>query len=116
MIAKTIEIRDVATFIPALAVQLTPACEADRYLLARAGYGTTPEQQGSYVLLLMINGGQGQVTCDPYDWHSETMTVAHEHLIQYFDSLASGAVIDVEYLTGRRNTPKISEQLENDAR
>ena len=32
MIAKTIEIRDRATFVPALAIRLEPSNEADRFL------------------------------------------------------------------------------------
>ncbi len=52
MIAKTVEIRDRATFIPALAIKLVPVTDQDRYLLGRAGYGTTPASQAEYVLLL----------------------------------------------------------------
>ena len=109
MIAKTVEIRDRATFIPALAVKLTPRTEQDRYLLNRAGYGTTPERQAEYVMLVRISGGAGQATSDPYDWHSSTMQQAHAWLVDHFDELESGAVVDVEYITGLTPEPKRSE-------
>jgi hypothetical protein len=81
MIAKTVEIRDRATFIPALAIRLDPVTEQDRYLLGRAGYGITREKQGEYIVLLRLAGGTGQATCDPYDWDTRTMLGAHRWLL-----------------------------------
>jgi len=112
MTCKTIEIRDAATFVPALAVRLAPESEADRYLFARAGYGTTPAAQGEYVVLVLINGGQGRATCDPYDWSNRTYQVAHMWLIEHFDEIESGAVVDVEFILGARAEPKVSERSE----
>lgn len=110
MIAKTFEIRDRGTFIPVLAVKLDPGCEADRYLLGRAGY-QTPSQ---YVVLMNINGGNGKATSDPYEWGqgSRTMIVAHDYIIKNFTWLNSGDVVCVEHILGERKTPKISERLE----
>jgi len=115
MIAKTFEIRDAATFIPALAVKLEPTNEADRYLLARAGYGRTREDQSEYVQLIRINGGSGKSACDPYDWGTvpRTFFVAHKYIIEHFDYLESGAVICVETILGERTTPKTSERFES---
>jgi len=118
MIAKLVEIRDSGTFIPALAVRLAPADEAERYLLARAGYGTEPETQGSYVLLIRLADG-------PYNPRghglARTMMVAHERLLDLagnlddspaaFDRLESGAVVDVEFILGVAAGPKRSERL-----
>lgn len=109
MICKTVEIRDVATFIPAMAIRLTPVNEQDRYLFARAGYGRAPEQQSEYVILARIAGGNGQATCDPYDWDTSTMQRAHAWLIEHFDEIESGAVVDVEYVSGKATAPKRSE-------
>jgi hypothetical protein len=109
MICKTIEIRDRGTFIPALAVRLIPTTEQDRYLLGRAGYGTDPVQQGGYVILVRIAGGNGQATSDPYDWDTRTMQAAHLWLIEHFDAIESGGVVDVEYLAGETAAPKRSE-------
>lgn len=114
MIAKTFEVRDVGTFIPVLAVKLCPANESDRYLLARAGYGTTPEMQSEYIQLLRFNGGSGNASCDPFHWGegSRTMFIAHRFIISNFDTLVSGEVIDVEYILGDKLTKKRSEQYE----
>lgn len=109
MEAKTFEIRDRATFIPILAVRLTPVTEQDRYLLARAGYGRTPEQQGMYIQLIRINGGEGKSDCDPHGWGNRTLTNAHQFIIDKWNCLESGAVIDVEFILGESKTAKGSE-------
>lgn len=111
MDVKTIEIRDRGTFIPALAVRLGPRDERDRWLCARAGYGRTEGEQSSYVLLILLT--DMRASCDPYEWGgARTMPVAHKHLVEHWDSVANGDVVCVEYLTGERETPKVSEQLE----
>lgn len=114
MIAKTFEIRDAGTFIPMLAVKLNPGCEADRYLLARAGYGRSPDDQATYVLLCQINGGGGKCYSDIYDWGGPATTypVAHDYIIKNFDILESGSVICTETIRGLRSTPKTSERFE----
>lgn len=107
MTCKTIEIRDRGTFIPALAVRLDPACERDRWLMARAGFGREPESQGSYVLLFRLEDAPH----DPFKHGpARTLRVAHHHVVENFDAIESGVVIDVEYLLGERLTPKESEQ------
>lgn len=111
MIAKTFEIRDKGTFIPVMAVKLKPDCEQDRYLLARAGYGRSAEQQAEYVTLWRIDGGLGKCTSDHYEWGGDTRTMptAHEYIINNFDTLQSGEVIDVEFILGETHNKKISE-------
>lgn len=112
MQAKLFEIRDRATFIPILAVHLEPELEADRFLLAHAGYGTTPQAQAKYIYLIQITGGNGQATCDPYDWaHRRTYIQAHQHIIKNWNSLNSGDVIDIEFTLGETKEPKKSEAL-----
>jgi hypothetical protein len=108
-------VRDRDTFIPVLAVQLNPSCEADRYLLARAGFGRSSFEQAAYVLLARIAGGEGKATCDPYDWGgSRTLQVAHDFIIKNFAGMAPGEVVDVEYILGEKPVPKISEQHTED--
>lgn len=109
MIAKTFEVRDVATFIPVLAVKLSPVTEPDRYLLARSGFGTKPEDQGKYIFVAKLEGGLTQATSQPYEQVSNTMRHAHGYIEREFDNLESGAVIDVEFILGRREAPKVSE-------
>lgn len=115
MITKTFEIRDIATFIPVLAVKLDPGCEPDRYLFGRAGFGITPERQSEYVIVLKIDGGEGRSTSDPACWPggARTMPVAHDYIIKNFDTLNSGDVICVETILGERTKPKRSERFED---
>lgn len=107
MKCKTVEIRDKMTFIPALAVRLDPGCPKDAYLIARAGFGSTPTQQGACVLLLRLSD---PANYDPFaHGPGRTMCVAHEYLIEHFDEIESGAVVDVEFLRGETPEPKASE-------
>jgi hypothetical protein len=109
MIAKTFEIRDRMTFIPALAVKIPPGCEADHYLLARAGFGEY-DRGVRVVLLKLVRNGSGCATSDPYSWPDHrTMACAHDYITEEFDALESGTVIDVEYILGETSEPKRSE-------
>ena len=112
MIAKTFEIRDKATFIPVLAVRLDPDCEADRYWLARAGYGLVRGEQAGFIMLSGLAGGSGAATSDPYDWGDRTRQTAHKYIIEHFDELPSCSVVDVEYVLGETQEPKKSESEE----
>lgn len=107
MISRTFEIRDASTFIPVLAVKLDPGCEADRYLLSRAGYQSPSE----YVWLAKLDGGEWRSTSDPYEWPggARTMKVAHAYIIQEWNNLKSGDVIDVEWILGESAIIKASE-------
>jgi len=110
MEVKVFEVRDRAIFIPALAVRLTPKSEAERYLIARAGYGDRPDEQGRYVLVAKLHEGTTKITYDPFDWNNPyTMPNAHRYIIEHFDELESGEVVDVEYILGESDKPKISE-------
>lgn len=113
MKAKTFEIRDSNTFIPMLAVQLSTLCEPDRYLIARAGFGSNPEQQKEYVLLCQLTGGGGNCFTDLYDWPGigRTYKVAHDYIEKNFEVLQTGAVIDVEFILGETKIQKTSERL-----
>lgn len=115
MVTKTFEVRDRGTFIPVIAVKLRPACEGDRYLLARSGYGVSPDDQAEYVLLSRLAGGDGlKAETDPHSWYGgapvRTMLVAHQYIIDNFDKLESGQVVCVEHLVGERPEPKRSER------
>lgn len=115
MEAKTFEIRDRMTFIPMLAVRLYPYNEADRYLLERAGFGQTYDEQASYVVLVEVNGGPGRAAVVPWDWGywDRTHQVAHGYIVKNWESLHSGDVVDVEFILGETAAPKRSERLEH---
>lgn len=113
MKAKIFEIRDKGTFIPMLAVQLDPSGEDERYLLSRAGYGRSRMEQKEYIQLIRINGGSGMGHCDYYEWGNRTMANAHKHIIEHWDILETGAVIDVEFILGETSKSKVSEKHQN---
>lgn len=107
MICKTFEIRDSMTFIPAMGIQLLPACMGDRALIARAGYGVSPSEQGEHIVLVRLS--DCKAANDPYDWSDRTMKAAHNHIINNWDSLSSGDLIDVEFILGEKPEPCQSE-------
>ena len=114
MEAKLFEIRDSATFIPILAVRLTPAGEQEAYLLARSGYGFDPSYKGAHVILCRIVGGELDARGTPDHWGASTRTLstAHHYIINNWDDLASGDVVDVEFIKGETSAPKVSERLD----
>jgi len=101
------EIRDRATFMPVLAIKLNPANEKDRYLLGCAGFRSNPND---YVILVRLDYMGAQY--DPYSWNlrERTLPRAHQYIIDTFDLLESGAVVDVEFLLGETKEPKKSQQ------
>jgi len=109
MITKTFEVRDKGTFIPVLAVSMETDNETDRFIIGRGGFGKSVQEQAKYVIL--INLVNFISTYDHYNWNSETLTVAHAHIIQHFHDMNTGDVIDVEYIMGLSETQKISERI-----
>jgi hypothetical protein len=124
MEVKLFELRDAGTFIPMIAIKLQhgsyermPFLESERFLLRRAGYSAqqidpvTNKSLQPYVLFGRLDGG-GKLHYDPFAWDNRrTFGTAHMHLIEHWDELPSGAVIDVEFIAGHTAAPKISERL-----
>lgn len=113
MEVKLFEIRDSMTFMPMLAIKFETRNEAERFLLARAGYGRDKFDQAQYVLLLELAGGDGRYNCDPYGWQggARTLKTAHNYIIERWNDLASGDVVCVEHILGERPEPKVSERI-----
>jgi len=117
METKLFEVRDSGTLMPVLAVKLDSADLVERWLLERAGYAFEHAALGNppYILFAPIEpggGSYGHFECDPYEWvRSRTLSNAHKHAVDHWDELATGAVIDVEFLLGKRSSPKASERL-----
>jgi hypothetical protein len=117
MKSKALEIRDKGTFIPALAVDMNPvsvdsygsanASDAQRYLLRRCGY---PCDGRPNVVLTRLDGN-GQATNDPYAWGGRTWPNAHNWIIDHWENLNDGDVVDVEFILGETQTPKQSERF-----
>lgn len=100
MITKLIELRDSATFIPCLAIRVSGE---DGYLARRAGYGEP------CVLFGRLQGGR--FAYDPYEWKDRTFKTAHNYIIEHFDDLKDGQVVDVEHILGETKSPKRSEEF-----
>lgn len=111
MTTKTFEIRDSATFIPALAIRLDPSCEEDRYLLARAGFGRDCRAQRQYIVLFHLVNDIGHWDYLQWEGGTRTMPRAHRYIMDHFDELQSGQVIDVQVILGETKEPKKSERV-----
>lgn len=110
MRTKLFEVRDSMTFIPVAAIHLLPAGDAERYLLSRAGFGQTIDEQDQYILVVWL--AENRVEADPAAWGSRTLGIAHRHILDNWADLQTGDVIDVEFIVGERPRPKRSEREE----
>ena len=107
MKTKLFEVRDEGTFLPVVAIQCEPANERETYLLARCGYGRQPSE---FVLLARLNADT-ELRYDPERWGGRTMPAAHQYILDHWDELQTGDVVDVQYILGEAKTPKKSAQL-----
>lgn len=101
MTTKLFEIRDAATFIPALAILVS---REDGYLMRRAGFGDP--------CIYLIKLATEQCAYDPYTWDNRTMAVAHDYIEKHWDELRDGQVIDVQFILGETMVSKESEERE----
>ena len=121
MKAKALELRDEGTFIALLAVDMNPArppgtllSEAhdheirQRYLLRRVGYPCDGEPN---ILITKLAGDGSKASNDPYYWGDRTFAVAHAYIIEHWEKLRDGDVVDVQFIMGETTTPKTSERL-----
>lgn len=103
MKVKILEIRDRMTFIPAMATLVEPENEDQRSLLSAAGF-SIDENQSNYVILTSLEKIHSEYS--PYAWGGRTMPNAHQFIINKFDTLKDGDVIDVEFILGETTTKK----------
>jgi hypothetical protein len=118
MITKAFEIRDRGTFIPVIATKMVPTegddknesqHEKERYLLSRSGYGF--DDPCVMLVRMDANGVARCASYDPFSWGDRTFCVSHQYLIDHFDELESGAVVDVEFILSITKEPKHSERV-----
>jgi hypothetical protein len=107
MRAKVLEIRDEATFIPCLAVNINPDNESQRYLMRRCGY---PCDGTPNIVITRLMADSSPASNDPYSWGGRTFPVAHNYIIEHWGELEDGAVVDVSFILGERNEPRKSER------
>ena len=103
---KVFEIRDRATYIPVIAIKMQGSTAKEHYHLRRSGFSN----KNPLITILRLNDMTANY--DYYQWESymaRTMGKAHKHIEKNFDNLDSGAVVDVEFISGETSKPKISE-------
>ena len=110
---KLFEVRDRGTCIPVCALRWAGQTESERWLLDHAGYGRDEKTQADYILVAPLVGQEkGQITYDAFHWSvGRTLHEAHLYLMDHFDEMQSGDVVDVEFILSETTTPKISERL-----
>lgn len=104
---KILEIRDSATFIPVLCVNINPHNGVQRYYMRRLGY---PCDGVPNVIVTRLQG-EGEATNDPYAWGGRTFPIAHHYILDHWNELNDGDVVDVEFILGEKPTVKVSERL-----
>lgn len=111
MTAKLFEVMDRHTCIGVLAVQAISDQVAERFLLHRTGYA---DFEPMVILVrLELRGKAVQADYDPFAWSDSGRTLyhAHNYIASNWDKLDSGTVIDVEFILGEKDAPKMSERL-----
>lgn len=120
MEVKILEIRDRATMIAALCVDMNPGNNlpgtetpegiflTELWYLRKYGYAGDGRPNIG-ITHLAANGTK--FTNDPYEWGGRTWPVAHNYIIEHWDELQTGDVIDVEFILGETDKPKVSERF-----
>lgn len=107
METKILEVRDAATFIPVLATAMKSDNPIENWYLKRTGY---PENH-PLIMIAPMYGGKAEY--GPYKWGESprTLFIAHKYIEENWNSLKTGDVVDVEWILGERDTPKVSERF-----
>lgn len=103
---KVFEIRDRMTCVPILAIAITADHSDQGRLCHRAGFGP----HNRYILYAPLDGGRfTEITYDPFHWSDRTHTAAHQFIIDQWDTLTPGQVVDVQFILGETTAPKPRE-------
>jgi len=104
---KTFEVRDEGTHIPVMCIRGRVCDEPSevQYNLMRGGWGK--DSTFLYFIGLADCGCQH----DAFQQGNRTRHTAHLYVQEHWDELKSGDVIDVEFILGITDEPKMSELL-----
>lgn len=128
MKTKILEIRDDGTYFAVLAVDMNPGPpypaygsfsedefkalledhSARFYHMRRVGY---PCDGRPNIGITHLSADGKPFWNDPYGWGGRTYPVAHNYIIEHWDELRDGDVIDVSFILGETKSPKISERV-----
>jgi len=97
MEAKLFEVKDGLTFITVLAVRMLKGQNyQENHLLSKA------ECQDGIVMMTRIGRGlNDEAHYDPCTWSDRNVAKAHKYIATHWSSLASGDMIDVEFILAR---------------
>jgi len=124
MQTKILEIRDSATFILVLCVDMNPTpisindrhtsrdYQAERHAYqcwALRTYGFPCDKQPN--ILITPLRADGKANNDPYSWGDRTFKTAHNFITDHWHELSEGDVVDVEFILGETKAPKTSQRL-----
>src|SRR5438105_4658220 len=98
---KMFEVRDRHTLIAVMATYLAPENKAEQFLLGRSGF-----RDGEYLILTQLDPVKSGYDVNAWD---NTLREAHKWILANFDFLESGTVVDVEFIAGETDKPKVSE-------
>jgi len=104
--SKLIEVRDHATFIPALAVRIgDEAREEDQFIRRRAGW--------SVGTIVLTNLSTMETHAALTEWSNHrTMPTIHKYLQNNWYDVVSGQVLDVAFIKGEADYIKLSERID----
>lgn len=115
MMTKAFEIRDRGTMIPVIATKIAPSNKSERSLMRKSGLDPYATPDNQRVVVYRLSNTLGDCRIDPWLWpgESRTMRIGHIYIKNYFDTLISGSVVDVEYILGETDSEKLSEMIES---
>lgn len=105
MQSKLLEVHDEATTLIVMATRPEYGDPAEAWCWGREGFADGTR----YTMITYVT--KGITHYDPYNWGSRTLFEAHQHIAKHFDTLKTGDVVDVEYIIGKRMSPKLSERF-----
>lgn len=107
MQVKILEVRDEATLIPMLCIDLNPDNQEQRYYLRRLGH---PCDGTPNIGITHLNADR-TFNNDPWSWRDRTYHVAHEYILNHWRELENGDVVDVRAILNECAAPAISERF-----
>lgn len=105
MEVKMLEIRDICTTIPVIAIKTASETADEMKFFDRAGFCDDS-------VILIKATGYVECECDCYDWRKDgtrTMFHAHQFIVANFDDIPNMSVIDIEFILNESEAPKKSE-------
>lgn len=106
MRARVLEIRYHDEVYSVMALEMSDdVSEFRNWLLARSGF---PREQYKKYVVIVLDTMKCHV--DPAGWPEQWQRAMHGHVVDHFDVLYDGKVIDVDHLMTGRDKPRLSSR------